>query len=84
MAEYYTRVDYSFFNFRSLDQNDGTFTDRGKIYILNGPPTELQRDLRGETPKEVLIYKNRVSKEFIFTDKTTKGNFKLIGVVDLK
>ena len=31
MAEYYTRVDYSFFNFRSLDQNDGTFTDRGKI-----------------------------------------------------
>ncbi|MBL0331474.1 MAG: GWxTD domain-containing protein [Chlorobi bacterium] len=84
MAEYYTRVDYSFFNFRSLDQNDGTFTDRGKIYILNGPPTELQRDLRGETPKEVWIYKNRVSKEFIFTDKTTKGNFKLIGVVDLK
>lgn len=83
MAEYYARVDYAFFNFKSIDQNDGAFSDRGKIYILNGAPTDIQRDLRSESPREVWIYKNRVAQTFIFTDKTKKGNYKLVEVKPL-
>lgn len=36
MSAYYERVDYAFFNFSTVTEKDGSMTDRGLIYILNG------------------------------------------------
>lgn len=78
MAEYYRRVDFAFFNFRTIDRRDGVGSDRGKIYILNGPPTIVSRvmDPSGP-PKETWTYLNRVNRVFIFADTDRNGDFRL-------
>jgi len=84
MAEYYRRVDYAYFNFASVSQTDGVFTDRGKIYILFGPPTDIRRELKPETnPEEIWRYDNIVGREFIFRDRTESGSYQLVEYYDL-
>jgi len=79
MAEYYRRVDYSFFNFRTIDRRDGVTTDRGKIYILNGPPTEVTRQMHPSAPpREIWVYRNRVGMVFTFTDEGRNGDYRLV------
>lgn len=79
MAEFYKRADYAYFNFaKSARLYDGAMTDRGKIYILYGPPTDIQRTfLIGEDATETWLYSNKVKKKFIFTDDTGRGEYKL-------
>jgi GWxTD domain-containing protein len=43
MAVYFKRVDYAFVNFRTLKEENGALTDRGKIYILYGKPSNIER-----------------------------------------
>jgi GWxTD domain-containing protein len=84
MAEYYRRVDYAFFNFKSLEQKDGLYTDRGKIYILFGPPTDVVRELQPDaSPREIWTYGNAVAKKFIFVDDAKTGEYKLMEYYDL-
>ncbi len=84
MNEYYKRVDYSFFNFKTIGQSDGAFTDRGKIYILYGPPSEVVRALQPEgPPREVWVYNNRVGRKFIFVDESRDGAYRLVEYNDL-
>lgn len=84
MNEYYSRVDYAFFNFKSIGQTDGTFTDRGKIYVLYGPPSEIRREMQPEgPPREVWIYRNRVGRRFIFADESRSGAYRLVEYNDL-
>lgn len=84
MAEYYRRVDYANANFKSLGQRDGTFTDRGKIFILYGPPTEVNRDLQPDAaPREVWLYHNKVKRGFVFTDPSKTGDYRLTEYYDL-
>lgn len=84
MYEYYKRVDYSYFNFKSITQTDGTFTDRGKIYILHGPPTEVNRELQPDSsPREVWIYRNQVNRRFTFVDEARSGEYRLVEYNDL-
>jgi GWxTD domain-containing protein len=79
MAEYYRRVDYAFFNFKSIGENDGTFTDRGKIYMLNGPPSNVEREMQPDgPPREVWLYRNAVAKRFIFVDESRTGEYHLV------
>ncbi len=82
MAEFYKRADYAYFNFaRSPRQLDGAMTDRGKIYILFGPPSNIQRSfLLGEQPMEIWTYTNNVRKVFKFMDQRSNGEFKLVDV----
>lgn len=68
---------------------EGWRTDRGKIYILLGPPNEIQRDMtpRGSTffglhgPKEIWNYwglsnpRLPYNLEFVFVDKLGTGNY---------
>lgn len=88
--EYYKRIALAnkFFGTSSID---GWRTERGKIYILLGPPNEIQRDLRAsETsfstfhgPKEIWSYWNLpnprlpYNMEFVFVDKFGTGNYVL-------
>lgn len=84
MAEYYRRVDYAYFNFKTLEQRDGTRTDRGKIYILYGSPTTIDRQMQPDaSPREVWIYRNAVNRQFIFANGGTTGAYRLIEYHDL-
>ncbi len=75
MAEYYKRVDYAFFNFQTINEKDGAKTDRGKIYILKGPPTDTERKL--ETDKTVEEWKYKNLKQVYVFETNASGRFKL-------
>jgi len=78
MTVYFQRVDYAFANFRTLKEENGAQTDRGKIYILYGKPSNVERSLApGGPPKETWTYRS-LNKEFIFEDPSRQGNYKLI------
>jgi GWxTD domain-containing protein len=90
MAEYYRRVDYALFNFRSIGQKDGAFTDRGKIYMLYGAPTEVNRQMQPNSyPREVWTYRLSsqgqmvMSREFVFVDESKTGAYRLVEYHDL-
>jgi GWxTD domain-containing protein len=85
MAEFYRRADYAYFNFaRSARVLDGALTDRGKIYILYGSPTNIERTfLLGETPVEIWTYSNNVKKSIKFSDLGGHGDYKLVAVSHL-
>lgn len=78
MTEYYRRVDEAREQFATLKQRDGTRTDRGRIFVLNGPPSHTERMLdpvNGFT--ETWTY-DRTRKRFVFLDKNRDGNYALI------
>jgi GWxTD domain-containing protein len=77
MSEYFKRVDYAYFNFQTFAEKDGAKTDRGKIYILNGPATTIDIKLQEDKTIERWYYK-RLKKEFVF-ESVTSGIFKLVG-----
>lgn len=78
MAEYFRRVDYAVTAFGTLKEADGAFTDRGKVYILNGAPSHIERFLQPNSiPKEVWTYDSQ-KKKFYFEDPSRQGNYKLV------
>ena len=78
MEEYYIRVNYvnEYFN---MSWKDGWETDFGMIYILFGPPDEIQRSNlnSSNTSAYQVWYYNRISKQFIFRDQNGFGDFRL-------
>ncbi len=78
MAEYFRRVDYTETAFRTLKEENGALTDRGKVYILNGAPSNIERLLQpNSVPKEVWTYAS-LKKKFYFEDPSRQGNYKLV------
>ncbi|MCC6395545.1 MAG: GWxTD domain-containing protein [Bacteroidetes bacterium] len=78
MAEYYRRVDAAMREFGTLKEPDGTMSDRGRIYILYGPPTRTERSLQpsgGHT--ETWIYE-RLNRRFTFVDQDRNGTYTLL------
>jgi GWxTD domain-containing protein len=88
--DYYNRIALAnkFFGYSGIQ---GWRTDRGKIYILLGPPSEIQRDMSPTQtayssfhgPKEVWNYWGLpnpnlpYNMEFVFVDKFGSGNYVL-------
>ncbi len=78
MVEYYRRVDHASRTYGTLRDPDGFKSDRGKTYILYGPPTTTDRTLDPVAGyQEVWIYEN-LGKKFIFADQTKTGTYVLI------
>lgn len=78
MAEYYRRVDYATQHYSSLRDNDGAKTDRGRIYILHGPPTKIERTLNPTSGyKEEWSYSSS-GKVFLFVDENKSGRYTLV------
>jgi len=78
MTEYYRRVDHTREAFGTLRMPDGFLTDRGRIYVLNGPPTSTERSLDPtEGFREVWKYA-RTNKSFVFVDRTKTGDYILL------
>lgn len=83
MVEYYRRVDEAIRRFSTVKERDGYKTDRGRIYILNGPPTKIDRSvLPGQPSREIWTYDN-IGKQFVFTEKNKSGNYILTQTVNL-
>ena len=76
MTEYYSRVDHALMTFGTLRDPDGTRTDRGRIHILYGFPTKVERNLDPSGFIEVWSYEG-ARKKFIFLDETKTGNYVL-------
>jgi GWxTD domain-containing protein len=78
MTEYYRRVDYAARNFSTIQQPDGARTDRGRIFIVYGPPTRLDRSLNpGADFQEVWFYES-IGRKFVFADPNKSGNYTLV------
>ena len=76
--EYFRRADYAYRNFSSLRQLNGIQTDRGKIYMLYGPPTKTDRRLAPKRPPQEFWYYQAIGKLFIFEDPSRVGDYQLI------
>jgi len=75
MAEYYRRVDDALREFSTMKENDGHKTDRGRIYILRGKASRVERQLQPNSPpKEIWTYLN-LKKRFVFVEYNKTGNY---------
>lgn len=80
MAEYFHRVDEAFYTYGTIQEPDGAMSERGKVYILYGQPSKVEKKLApGQEPIEVWTYSNRVNKVITFRT-TDKGLFKIKSV----
>ena len=78
--EFYRRVAFTQTRFalHGIDKA-GWETDRGRIYIVHGPPQEVHQQL-GEldpTPYEIWFYPKH-ERRFVFMDKKGSGEFELV------
>jgi GWxTD domain-containing protein len=77
MTEFYYRVDDALRRYSTNRENDGYKTDRGRIYILYGPPQKSERSLQpNSAPTEIWTYE-RLHRKFIFIDTGKNGNYVL-------
>ncbi len=77
MVEYFRRVDDARDAYRSVIENDGVFTPRGRIHILYGPPEETARTLSPDgAPLETWLYPS-IGKKFVFIDRGRNGGYEL-------
>lgn len=80
--EFYRRVEYVNRRFTVYFLNkDGWQTDRGRIYIIYGPPSEVERipATINSPPCEVWHYKH-LDRTFLFIDRSGIGDFELVRV----
>ncbi len=77
MIEYYSRINYANENFSGTVR--GWETDRGRILVLFGKPSEIERNVfeQDGTPYEIWFY-NNLGKRFTFRDEYGFGDYKLV------
>lgn len=80
MDEYYRRVEFANQNFSTF--LEGWRTDRGMVYILLGPPNEVERHPfeSGTKPYEIWMYYS-INRYFLFVDTTGMGDYRLEGSI---
>lgn len=76
MAEYYRRIDYAYEHFTSMT-TPGYNQDRGKIYIMMGPPESIERKFPTNQPA-LIIWKYPNGKKYVFQATTGFGDFVLV------
>jgi GWxTD domain-containing protein len=86
MGAFYARIDEANRRFREggAAEIPGWRTDRGRIFIKYGPPSEvMQRPQAGSTlPYEVWKYARGRALKYVFMDFTQFGNYSLIWTDD--
>ncbi|MBL7014678.1 MAG: GWxTD domain-containing protein [Candidatus Marinimicrobia bacterium] len=75
MEEYYQRVEYAIEHFESWQP--GWRTDMGMIYVLFGPPNEIQRYNSNYTQVRQIWQYYRINKTFSFIDENGFGDYRL-------
>ena len=76
MEEYYRRVEVANANFSSY--REGWKTDRGMVYIILGPPDDIDRQPfeRSRRPREIWYY-YKINRALVFIDRTGLGEYRL-------
>jgi GWxTD domain-containing protein len=76
MAEYYNRVEYANKHFSHFI--DGWKSDMGMVYIILGPPSNVDRHPfeYDSKPYEIWYYYER-NRSFVFVDETGFGDYRL-------
>ncbi len=80
--EFYQRADYAYEHFKTISENNGAATDRGKAYILFGKPAEVKREFRSDGTYEIWYYPSQ-KKSLMFREQGISGEFKLYKTEDL-
>ena len=81
IQQYYSRVDYAFFSFKTISENDGALTDRGKVFILKAFPTKVKEAFENNETLIKWQYQN-IKKEYVF-ELINAGNYRLVKINDL-
>ncbi len=77
-AEFYKRVDYANLHLGG-GLGQGWESDRGRIYILYGPPDQVEtHDEDFTTPPYQIWYYYNVKLEFVFLDEFGTGDYRLV------
>jgi GWxTD domain-containing protein len=72
--EYYSRIAYANETF-SFAEKKGWQTDRGRVYIMNGKPDEVRK----EVDREIWIYSTTPTKpRYEFVDAAKRGDYRLV------
>ncbi len=82
LNEYNRRLDFAIasFSVASIGRS-GWQTDRGRIYIQNGQPTDVQRQMpspRSGARYEIWYYKT-LDRSYIFRERSEGGDYELVG-----
>jgi len=77
MIEFYDRVNYA--NAEFSDGGVGWQTDRGRVYIIYGRPSEVERQIQPEqdAPYEIWYY-HHLGRRFVFRDEHGFGDYRLV------
>lgn len=78
MMEFYKRADFAYYNFSTFAERNGALTDKGKVYILNGPPDRTEEVFKMKKLNEIWTYTNLI-KEYTF-ESVESGVFKLVEI----
>jgi GWxTD domain-containing protein len=78
MDEYYLRIEIA--NEKFATNRAGWESDRGRIFILYGEPTDIERHPfdAGARPYEIWYY-SQIARRFVFVDYTGFGDYSLAG-----
>lgn len=78
LEEYFRRVEYAIDKFST--HRPGWETDRGRIYLIYGEPTDIERHPfeANSRPYEVWFY-SQLARRFVFVDYTGFGDYSLVG-----
>ncbi len=77
-VEMIRRYDYASEHFSG--HSPGWLSDRGRVYIIYGPPREIQRNVSnpGTRDYEIWIYALEGETEFVFVDEHGYGEYRLV------
>ena len=76
MDEYYGRINYSNENFSGF--KEGWRSDMGMIYIIYGPPDDIERHpFESDYKPYEIWYYNQMSRHFVFIDESGFGEYRL-------
>lgn len=76
MIEYYRRIEYANENFSGY--TEGWLTDRALVYIVLGPPDDIERYPFEQDSKPYIIWLYYLKgREFVFIDQTGFGDYRL-------
>jgi GWxTD domain-containing protein len=74
--DYYARVAYANKNYRSY--NDGWLTDMGMVYIVLGPPTQIDRQQTRDGRMVFIWLYSSTNRRITFFDTSGFGDFRLL------
>jgi GWxTD domain-containing protein len=77
MDEYYHRIQYATDNFSVF--REGWKTDMGMIYIIFGPPSDIERHpFDSESKPYEIWYYHTINRYFVFMDESGFGEYRLL------